>query len=170
MKFVALFSLLFSLTAFANTSPVGKWKTIDDETKKEKSIVEITEANGTLSGKIVQLFKKPEEDQNPKCVKCKGDLKDQPILGMTILWNLKPNGEKWADGEIMDPNNGKTYSCKMSLIDGGNKLEVRGFLGFSLLGRTQVWERVTEVAPPVVVETPAVETPAPPVEKPKKKK
>jgi uncharacterized protein (DUF2147 family) len=124
-------------------SAIGKWKTIDDETKKQKSIVEVSEgSDGKLSGKIVQLFREPSEDQNPKCDKCKGDKKDQPILNMQIMQGFQKKSEgKWVDGEILDPNNGKVYSCKMTLTDGGKKLEVRGFIGFSLLGRTQVWER-----------------------------
>lgn len=127
----------------ASASAVGRWKTIDDETKQAKSIVEIAEADGKLTGKVVQLFRKADEDQNPKCEKCTGDKKDQPILGMQILKDLKKDGDTlWTGGEIMDPQNGKTYSCKVELIDGGQKLKVRGFIGFSLLGRTQIWERV----------------------------
>lgn len=124
------------------TTIVGKWKTIDDKTGKEKSIVEITENNGEFVGHVVQTFRPPTEDQNPKCDKCKGDLKDKPIIGLQILSKLKKkNNNQWADGEILDPNNGKTYSCKMELIENGKKLNVRGFLGFSLLGRTQTWIR-----------------------------
>lgn len=121
---------------------IGQWKTIDDESGLPKSIVEITEANGQLVGKVVKLFKKPEEDQNPKCDKCSGDKKDQFVIGMTILWDMKKkNPTKWDDGTILDPNNGKTYSCKIELLEEGKKLKVRGYLGFSLLGRTQIWER-----------------------------
>ncbi|MEQ1723318.1 MAG: DUF2147 domain-containing protein, partial [Pseudobdellovibrio sp.] len=115
---------------------------IDDETKKPKSIVEIFEQDGVLYGKIEKLFRGPDEDQNPKCDKCSGDKKDQLIIGMQILNGLKKdNDTKWSGGEILDPNNGKTYSCKVELIEDGKKLKLRGFIGFSLLGRTQVWER-----------------------------
>lgn len=124
------------------SSVTGKWKTIDDETGKEKSIVEIKEENGEIVGHVIQIFRPADQDQNPKCEKCKGDLKDKPIIGLQILKKLKKSGEnKWADGEILDPNNGKTYSCKMELMENGKKLSVRGFLGFSLLGRTQTWLR-----------------------------
>lgn len=134
--------LVFSVSAWAQSaSPVGKWKTIDDETKQPKSIVEISETQGKLSGKIVQLFRKPEEDQNPKCDKCTGDKKDQPILQMEIIEGMTQDGDVWSGGHILDPKNGKTYKCKIKVVDGGKKLEVRGFIGFSLLGRTQVWER-----------------------------
>ncbi|MGZ3768483.1 MAG: DUF2147 domain-containing protein [Bdellovibrio sp.] len=134
--------LLFSAFAWAqNMSPVGQWKTIDDETKQPKSIVEITEKDGKLSGKITKLFRKPEEDQNPKCDKCEGDKKDKPIVGMEIMEGLTKDDNVWSGGHILDPKNGKTYKCKIKVIEAGKKLEVRGFIGFSLIGRTQVWER-----------------------------
>lgn len=125
-------------------SAVGRWKTIDDETKEAKSIVVITEVDGQLVGKIEKLFRKEGEDQNPKCDKCSGDKKDQPIIGMQILKGLKKDKgseTKWSGGEILDPKNGKTYSCKIEVIEDGKKLKLRGFIGFSLLGRTQIWER-----------------------------
>jgi len=150
MKFL-FFSALISIalncsfvsSTFANENSVnGPWKTIDDETGAAKSIVNITEEDGKLVGKISQLFRKPDEDQDPKCDKCSGDKKDKPMIGMTILWDMKKNGDKkWDSGSILNPKEGKTYSCKLELIEGGKKLKVRGFLGFSLFGRTQVWER-----------------------------
>lgn len=137
-----LLATILTSTAFAQVSPVGSWKSIDDETKQPKSIIVITEKEGKLFGKIEKLFRKPEEDQNPKCDKCSGDKKDQMIIGMEILTNLKKDSDtQWSGGEILDPKNGKTYSCKIELIEEGKKLKVRGFLGFSLLGRTQIWER-----------------------------
>lgn len=151
---IALFALIiFGLTTQSvyadekNNTPkeqsaLGQWKTIDDETGATKSIVEISETDGKLVGKVIKLFKKPEEDQNPKCDKCSGDRKDQPVIGMTILWDMKKKDEhKWSDGHILDPKNGKTYSCKIELIEDGKKIKVRGFLGISLLGRSQIWER-----------------------------
>tara|TARA_B110001454_G_C12723308_1_gene436516 strand:+ start:58056 stop:58517 length:462 start_codon:yes stop_codon:yes gene_type:complete len=146
-KSVLVLSFLAS-AAFANSATaVGTWKTIDDETGNVKSLVEITEADGQLTGKVVKLFRKPEEDQDPKCDKCSGDKKDKPIMGLQILWGLKKDGDnKWSGGEIMDPKKGKTYSCKMELSEDGKKLKVRGFLGISLLGRTQTWERQEEIA------------------------
>jgi len=119
-------------------SPIGSWKTIDDDTKQAKAVVQIAEgANGELSGKIVKLFQNPEV----VCEACDGDRKGKPVNGMTILWGLKKDGDSWANGKILDPHNGKVYSAKMKLVEGGKKLEVRGFLGVSLLGRTQVLER-----------------------------
>lgn len=133
-------------TCLANTNIVGVWKTIDDETGAVKSLVEISEAGGQFSGKISKLFIKTDEDQYPECDKCPGDKKNKPLIGLEILWGLKKESEnKWSGGEIMDPKKGKVYSCKMELMDDGKKLKVRGFLGFSLLGRTQIWERQEEL-------------------------
>jgi len=143
MKLVRILSTALLVAAFAahaQTSPVGTWKTIDDETHQPKAIVEIGEHDGVLSGKIVKLFRKPGEDPAPRCKECSGERHDQPVLGMTILWNLRHDGDVWTGGEILDPENGKTYRCKVRVGDDGN-LEVRGFIGFALLGRTQVWER-----------------------------
>lgn len=143
-KLLLAFVFLFTGQLFAaeGVSPIGLWKTIDDETKKEKSIVEVYEIDGKLHGKIQKIFRPTDEDQNPKCDKCKGNMKDQPIIGLEILKKLKKSSDKiWNDGDITDPNNGKTYSCKIELIEDGKKLKVRGFIGFSLLGRTQIWER-----------------------------
>jgi uncharacterized protein (DUF2147 family) len=124
-----------------NTSPVGTWKTIDDASGKPKSLIVITENNGVLQGKIEKLFRTPEEDQNPKCDKCTGANKDQPIVGLTILTGLKKDGKEWAGGEIMDPANGKVYKSKAELTDGGSKLQVRGYIGVPMFGRSQTWVR-----------------------------
>jgi uncharacterized protein (DUF2147 family) len=149
INLVLLFLVMSLGVSFANAqtadlnSVVGKWKSIDDETHKPKSIIEITqEADGTVIGHIVQLFREPSEDQNPKCDKCPGADLNKPIIGLKLMWGFKKKENlKWEGGEILDPKKGKIYSCKLTLIEGGKKLEVRGFIGFSLLGRTQVWER-----------------------------
>jgi uncharacterized protein (DUF2147 family) len=125
----------------ADASPVGRWQTIDDATKKPKSIVTIWEDGGKLYGKIEQLLDPKPEDPNPVCKKCEGDKKDQPILGMQILWGMKKDGKTWSGGRILDPNNGKVYRCNLTPVDGGKKLEVRGYIGISLIGRTQTWLR-----------------------------
>ena len=122
-----------------NASPAGLWKTMDDETRQPKALVRIAEAGGVLSGKIEKLFN--PSIPNPVCDKCTDDRKDQPVEGMTILTGLKPAGETWEDGEILDPNNGKVYRAKAKLAPGGQQLEVRGFLGVALFGRTQTWIR-----------------------------
>jgi uncharacterized protein (DUF2147 family) len=128
------------------SSPIGRWKTIDDVTKEVKSIVKISIENGKLVGSIEQLFRKPNEEQDPKCDKCAGEKKDKRIIGMRILWDLTENKDEWSGGRILDPKNGKEYSCKLKTIEGGTKLEVRGFLGISLLGRTQIWIREDQPA------------------------
>ncbi len=132
-----------SLQAQPRTSPVGYWKTIDDKTGKPKAVVEIYEENGKLYGRIVELIREPGEDLDPICEKCPGDKKGKPIRGMVILWDLKKKGDhEWGGGKIMDPKNGKVYSAKIELAEDGT-LRVRGYLGFSLLGRTQVWHPLT---------------------------
>jgi len=121
------------------TSAIGNWVTIDDKTGKAKSIVKITQVGDELRGSIVKLMDPAK--QNAVCDECKGVNKDKPIKGMIMMWGLKPAGAGWAGGRILDPSNGKIYKAKMSLVDGGKKLNVRGFIGFSLLGRTQTWIR-----------------------------
>jgi uncharacterized protein (DUF2147 family) len=143
MKSITFFALLLGalLTAQASESPVGLWRTIDDKTGKEKSLVRIVEANGELRATIEKLYREPHEEQNPNCDKCPGDRKNKPVLGMTIMTGLKKAGSEYDGGEILDPANGKIYRCKMWTAEGGKKLNVRGFIGVSLLGRTQVWVR-----------------------------
>lgn len=138
---IALFCL--AGTAVAQSSPVGLWKTVDDETGKEKSLVRVSEAGGVFSGKIEKLLDPARQDA--KCDKCSDERKDQPIAGMTVIRSVKQNAGDatlWDGGEILDPNNGKTYKVRMTPVDGGKKLEVRGYVGAPLLGRTQTWQRV----------------------------
>ncbi|MGZ9710688.1 DUF2147 domain-containing protein [Glaciimonas sp. GNP009] len=132
--------LAFCATA-QTTSPVGLWKNIDDSTGKPKALIRITESGGELSGKIEKLFREPNEEANPKCVKCEGDNKDKPIVGLTMLQGMKADGAEYSGGTILDPANGKVYKSKMSLLDDGKKLSVRGYIGVPLLGRSQTWVR-----------------------------
>ena len=147
MKLFALvlfgLSLALPACAFAQETPVGLWKTIDDTTGKPGALVRITEINGALQGRIEKLFREPDEPQNPKCVACTDARKDQPLLGLTIVSGLRKEADApvWSGGEILDPRNGKVYKSKATLIDGGKKLDVRGYIGFALLGRTQTWVR-----------------------------
>lgn len=141
----ALATLLLGLAlgAQAQTTPVGLWKTVDDETGKEKSLVRITEAGGVLTGKVEKLLDPARQDA--KCDKCSDERKDQPVLGMTLIKGVKQNAdhpERWDGGEILDPNKGKTYKVRITPVDGGKTLEVRGYIGAPLLGRTQTWSRV----------------------------
>lgn len=122
-------------------SPVGLWKTIDDASGKPSALIRITEQQGELQGKIEKLFRAPNEDQNPKCVQCTDARKDQPIVGMTIVSGLKKTGDDYTGGEILDPKNGKVYKSKLTVREGGKKVEVRGFVGMPMFGRSQVWLR-----------------------------
>ncbi len=139
MLFVWL-SMLIGLQAIAqnNQNIVGKWKTVDDETGEAKSIVEVFQkADGRYYGKISKLLIKPEND---KCVQCKDDRKNQPLLGLEIIRGITKKGNEFSGGTITDPKNGKTYKC--TITREGNKLLVRGYVGFSLIGRTQTWQLV----------------------------
>lgn len=127
-----------------NNSPVGYWQTIDDVSGKAKSIVQITELpDHTLEGKVVKLY----TDPNKVCVACHGDKKDKPIVGMVIMHGLKQVAKTpnvWAKGEILDPKNGKTYQCDIKKSIDNNELDVRGYLGVSLFGRSQTWKSVPD--------------------------
>jgi uncharacterized protein (DUF2147 family) len=135
--------LIVTLLAFSNVQAqdiVGRWKTIDDETGKEKSIVNIYMQDGKYFGKIDTLFREPDEDPDPVCDKCPPEdpRYNKKLVGMVILENLEKDGDEWDDGSILDPGKGKVYDCKMWIEDGN--LKVRGYLFF--LYRTQTWYRV----------------------------
>ena len=131
-----------STIALANPlSPVGTWNTIDDETGKPKSLVRIAEKDGVFSGTVEKIVDPAKQDS--KCDECAGDdpRKGKPVIGMTILTGLRKDGDNvYGGGKILDPNNGKTYNAKVTVIDGGRKLEMRGSILF--IGRTQTWIRV----------------------------
>lgn len=136
---IILITLGLVSTAFA-TDVVGKWRTIDDETGKPKSIVEIYEKEGLIYGKVLKTFPKEGGDPDPICDKCKDYRKDQKIIGMEIITGLKKDGDKYGDGEILDPKKGKIYDCE--LWKEGEKLKVRGYVAFFF--RTQTWEPFSE--------------------------
>lgn len=127
---------IFSASAQGVT---GKWKTIDDETGEAKSIVEIYESNGKIYGKIIEILNPAKKKS--KCTECDGADKNKPLEGLVIIKGLTKDGDEYTDGDILDPTKGKLYSCTITL-EGKDKLNVRGYLGFSMLGRTQVWQRV----------------------------
>ncbi|MEO7850667.1 MAG: DUF2147 domain-containing protein [Rubrivivax sp.] len=131
-----------STMAFAQATPAGLWKSIDDETKAEKSLIRISEGGGVYTGKVEKIL---TDKPDAKCTECTDERKDKPIVGMTIVRNVKASDDDkgvWEGGEILDPNNGKTYKVRLKPIDGGKKLEVRGYIGTPLLGRTQTWVRL----------------------------
>jgi uncharacterized protein (DUF2147 family) len=134
-------ALLAGAPAFAaENTPVGTWTTIDDATGKPKSIVQITEANGKLEGKVLEVLQS-DQGPHPVCKACDGERKDKPVEGMVILWDVEKDGDVWDGGRILDPKNGKTYKVKLSMLENGQKLDVHGYIGFSWIGRSQVWER-----------------------------
>ena len=141
LALLALPLMAVSAMAMAQNTPVGSWTTIDDETGKPKSVEEIYEArDGTLAGRVDEILQS-DRGPNPMCDKCTGANKGKPVKGMVILWGVKQKGNTWEGGKILDPASGKVYSVKVTPTEGGSKLEVRGFMGFSLLGRTQTWVR-----------------------------
>ncbi len=127
--------------AAAEPTAAGVWKTINEKTNKPDSIVRIVETNGEFSGTIEKIFPEPGEDPAPKCDKCEGKFKNQPIIGMTFMWGFKRDGAKYSGGEILDPDEGQIYHCRMELSADGGKLDVRGYVGIPLFGRTQTWTR-----------------------------
>ncbi len=132
-----LFFLLLSSSLSAQVT--GRWVTIDDETGKKKSVVEITESNGVLSGRVVKLFREPSEEQDPICKQCdpSDDRYNKKVIGMEIIRNMKKDGDEWDDGTILDPSNGNVYDCKIWVENG--KLQLRGYVAFFF--RTQTWIR-----------------------------
>ena len=135
-------ALFAALPACAqDLSPVGLWKNIDDITGKPKALIRIAETNGEVRGKIEKLFLAPGEDPNPRCVKCEGANKDQPVLGMVFMSGLRKTGKEYSGGEIIDPDDGKVYRSRLTVIDGGKKLNVRGYIGMPMFGRSQIWVR-----------------------------
>jgi len=135
--YTILLTAFFSNPIQADTVE-GIWVTQDDETGKKKSEVVLYVEDGKLYGKIVRLLL--PEDKGKKCTECKGEDKNKPIEGLLIVKDLVQEGKNWEEGTIMDPKSGKVYDCYLSLQD-DETLKVRGFLGFSLLGRTQIWKR-----------------------------
>ncbi len=134
---LALAVLFIASPAFA-ADVTGRWNTIDDTTGEVRSTVELTISDGVLQGRIIELIN-PEED-NPICDLCDGDLKDQPVIGLQIIDGLTLDGDEWSDGTIVDPENGKSYRCK--IWREGEKLLVRGYIGFFF--RTQEWRLASE--------------------------
>ena len=122
-------------------TPAGLWKTYSDRTGQADGLVRVVEVDGEFEGTVQAVFSPPASSANPLCEECIGELRNAPIVGMTILRRLRWDGEEYSGGEILDPDDGKVYRCRMRLVDDGRILEVRGFVGIPLLGRTQTWLR-----------------------------
>ena len=139
---VALAAVLTLPAAWADEpSPVGLWKNIDDVSGKPKALIRITDNKGELEGRIEKLFRPADQDQNPKCNLCEGANKDQPVIGLMFMSGLKKSGDEYTGGQILDPDNGKVYKSKLTVVEGGKKVNVRGYIGVPMLGRSQVWVR-----------------------------
>ena len=134
------FLTAFSYFAHADNSPVGLWKTIDDATNKPRSLIRISDKNGELIATIEKGLL-PTDSPNDVCEQCTGERKNKPLIGMVIMDGMKAKGDVYEGGHIVDPDNGEIYKCKIKLDATGNKLEVRGFIGVSLFGRSQIWMR-----------------------------
>lgn len=135
-----------ALLAQDMNTPVGIWKTIDDATGKVKSEVKIWDVNGKLSGQVIEVYPQPGEDPDPICDKCTGSLHNKKIKGLVIMWGFSKDDDIWDGGRIFDPQKGNDtlYKAKLTPIEGGQKLVVRGYVGFSFIGRNQTWVRVKE--------------------------
>lgn len=130
----------------ADPTAVGLWEQVDENSGKPESWFKITERNGMYEGNIVKIFYKPGEDENWVCSKCEGSEKGAPVLGLALIKGMKRNGMSYEEGTIMDPRDGSVYRALMKLSPDGQKLEVRGYLGISLFGRSQVWNRLPDNA------------------------
>jgi uncharacterized protein (DUF2147 family) len=151
MFLIGLAAAVSAASAFAQStagsgespSPVGRWQTFDPGTHELRSIVEITAVGDELEGKVIKRFPPPGDPTHGICSACPGGRKNQPILGMTILWHLQKRGDGWGDGTIIDPTTGKTYSLEAHLTAGGKELLLRGYVGMPLFGQTRTWVRDT---------------------------
>jgi uncharacterized protein (DUF2147 family) len=133
------------LAVFADESappgptPAGLWKTVDDKTGKPRGFVRLYEENGEIFGRIESSADPAEAKE--RCEKCAGERKNQPMIGLVILRRMKKSGEEYSGGDILDPDTGVVYRCKLRMLEQGQKLELRGYVGFALLGRSQIWIR-----------------------------
>lgn len=127
-------------------SPIGFWKTIDDVTGKPKSILKIVEMpDRTLQAQVMKIYPSPGKDEHELCTACQGANHNKPIVGMVILWGMTQQDDHWGGGRILDPKNGKIYKCNLKVMNGGREMDVHGYIGISLIGRSQTWLRVEGV-------------------------
>jgi len=138
MRFFLVLAVALAALA-AEPGITGRWKTVDDKTGKPKGIVLIYEQGGEVFGKIESSI--DPKDADKVCDLCKDERKNKPTTGMVFLRHMKRDGDEWGGGDILDPDNGKVYRCKARLEEGGKKLVVRGYIGISLIGRSQTWTR-----------------------------
>lgn len=154
-KFLKIFGaaiLLFSVNqiiAATNLTPIGYWKTIDDKTLQVLSIVQIyAEKDGSLSGKVVEIVPVLGQKSTDVCQMCKGRSHNQPIIGMQIIWGMMQDGvgsDTWVNGHVLDPKSGNIYSGKMTVLNNGQSLKLRGYVLMPMLGRSEIWQRTDGV-------------------------
>ncbi len=174
--FAALLSLMVGGHALrADATPVGLWQAVDEDTKEPTGWFLISDHDGVYDGIIAKMFLKPGEDANALCVQCKDDRYNHPWLGLEIIRGMKPDGDnKYAGGTILDPRDGKVYKAMMTVTPDGQTLIVRGYIGFSLLGRNEYWTRLPDSAysmlDPSVRPNPAVDPSANPTRAPSARK
>ena len=145
---VASVVLVLTMGRFAAAEPtaVGLWEQVDEHSGKAESWFRITEHNGVYNGAIAKIFFKPGEDQNPVCDKCEGADRGKPVMGLTLIKGMRRTGNHYEGGTITDPRDGSVYRALMELSPDGQKLEMRGYLGISLFGRSQIWNRLPDSA------------------------
>ena len=137
---ILFFALLFSFSSWSQNI-LGNWYSLDTDSNEKESIIEVYQENNKIYAKIVSLLKK--DDKGKICDKCTGNDKDKPIEGLVILKGLSKDDDEWSGGKILDPKNGSYYKCYMTLVE-KDKLKIRGYIGFSLIGRTEYWYRIIE--------------------------
>ena len=132
---------LLSTSVFAASLDGTQWQTVDDKTGEKKAIIQLNEKGGKVSGKIIKVLDK--QKAKVVCTKCSGSLKNKPAEGLQILTGLKADGNnQWSDGKLVDPESGKVYAGKITLSDNGQSLDLRGYVGTPLFGRSQTWQRI----------------------------
>lgn len=136
---ILLFNVFTIISSGQHPSVIGRWKTIDDQTGKAISIVEIFEKHGKIYGKVIEIF--DPKSKGKLCENCEGEDHNKPVLGLIVIKGLKRDGNEYSGGKILDPKFGRLYKCYINLED-KDKLKVRGYVGISLFGRTQYWQRV----------------------------
>lgn len=139
--FLSLFVICLLSSSLYSQTIFGKWNSFDEDTEKKESVIEVYKKDGKAYARIVEILNPDRKDAT--CFKCKGQRKDQPILGMDILTGLEKDDDEWSGGKILDPKNGKEYKCYIKLLD-ENTLKLRGYIGISLIGRTAIWKRADE--------------------------
>ena len=137
---ITILSIFFTTTGFSQTI-FGAWNSFDEETNRLESVIEVYEKNDQVFAKIIKITNL--ENQGATCINCSGKRKNAPILGMNILTGLQKEGKEWSGGKILDPKNGKEYKCYIQLLD-ENTLKIRGYIGFSVFGRTAIWKKASK--------------------------